>query len=63
MRDQSIRGHVGNLEQQGELIHFTQPVQPHENVSALSWKTYDRLGKSALFSNLEGFPGWRSAAR
>ncbi|MDE0333583.1 MAG: UbiD family decarboxylase, partial [Defluviicoccus sp.] len=59
MRDQSIRGHVRNLEQQGELIHFTRPVDPHGNVSALSWKTYDRLGKSALFSNLDGFPGWR----
>ena len=39
MRDQSIRGHVRNLEQQGELIHFTKPVDPHGNVSALSWKT------------------------
>ena len=52
-------GHVRNLEQQGELIHFTKPVDPHRNVSALSWKTYDGLGKSALFSNLDGFPGWR----
>ena len=59
MRDQSIRGHVSNLEQQGELIHFTKPVDPHENVSALSWKTYDALGKAALYSNLPGFPGWR----
>ena len=59
MRDQSIRGHVRNLEQQGELVHFTKPVHPHRNVSALAWKTYDGLGKSALFSNIEGFPGWR----
>ncbi len=59
MRDQSIRGHVRNLEQQGELVHFTKPVHPHRNVSALSWKTYDALGKSSLFSNLEGFPGWQ----
>jgi 2,5-furandicarboxylate decarboxylase 1 len=59
MRDQSLRGHVRNLEQQGELIHVTAEVAPHENLSALGWKTYDRLGKATLFSNLEGFPGWR----
>ena len=59
MRDQSIRGHLGSLEQQGELVHFTRPVDPHANVSALSWKTYDALGKAALYSNLPGFPGWR----
>jgi 2,5-furandicarboxylate decarboxylase 1 len=59
LRDQSLRGHVQNLEQQGELVHFTAPVAPHENLSALGWKTYDSLGKSSLFSNLEGFPGWR----
>ena len=59
MRDQSLRGHVQNLEQQGELIHITAEVAPHENLSALGWKTYDRLGKASLFSNLEGFPTWR----
>ncbi len=59
MREQSIRRHLGNLEQQGELIHFTKPVDPRENVSALSWKTYDAYGKAALFSNLPAFPGWR----
>ena len=59
MRDQSLRGHVRNLEQQGELIHITAEVAPHENLSALGWKTYDRLGKASLFSNLKGFPGWR----
>ena len=59
MRDQSLRGHVQNLEQQGELIHITAEVAPHENLSALGWKTYDRLGKASLFSNLEGFPDWR----
>jgi len=58
MRDQSLRGHVHNLEQQGELVHFTDEVAPHENLSALGWKTYDRLGKASLFSNLKGFPGW-----
>ena len=59
MRDQSLRGHVQNLEQQGELIHITAEVAPHENLSALGWKTYDRLGKASLFSNVEGFPAWR----
>ncbi len=59
MREQSIRVHVGNLEQQGELIRFNKPVDPHENVSALSWKTYDTLGKAALFANLPDYPGWR----
>ncbi len=58
MRDQSLRGHVGNLEQQGEMIRFDTEVDPHENLSALGWKTYDQLGKSSLFTNLKGFPGW-----
>ena len=59
MRDQALRGHVQNLEQHGELIHITAEVAPHENLSALGWKTYDRLGKASLFSNVEGFPAWR----
>ncbi len=59
MRDQSIRGHLGNLEQQGELVRVARPVDPHENVSALSWKTYDSLGKATLYSDPTGFPGWR----
>ena len=58
MRDQSLRGHVGNLEQQGEMTRFDTEVDPHENLSALGWKTYDQLGKSSLFTNLKGFPGW-----
>jgi 2,5-furandicarboxylate decarboxylase 1 len=58
MRDQSLRGHVANLEQQGEMIRFDTEVDPHENLSALGWKTYDTLGKSSLFTNLKGFPGW-----
>ena len=59
MRDQSLRGHVANLEQQGEMIRFDAKVDPHENLSALGWKTYDRLGKASLFTNLKGFPGWQ----
>jgi 2,5-furandicarboxylate decarboxylase 1 len=58
MRDQSLRAHVANLEQQGELIRITKEADPHENVSAIGWKAYDRLGKSTLFTNLKGFPGW-----
>ncbi len=58
MRDQSLRNHVANLEQQGELIRITKEVDPHQNVSAIGWKAYDRLGKSTLFTNLKGFPGW-----
>ena len=59
MGDQSLRGHIGNLEQQGDLIRFTKETDPLENVAALGWKTYDRLGKSSLFTNLNGFPGWQ----
>lgn len=63
MRDQSFRGHVQNLEQQGELIRIEKPTNPSEDVSAIGWKTYDRFGKSTLFTNLEGFPGWRLASQ
>ena len=63
MRDQSFRLHVQNLEQQGELVRFTAATDPHENVSALGWKTYDRLGKASLFANLTGFPGWQVASQ
>ena len=58
MRDQSLRGHVRNLEQQGELVHITKETDPHVDVSAIGWKTYDQLGKTSLFTNLKGFPGW-----
>lgn len=59
MRDQSLRGHIANLEQQGELIRITKEADPHENVAAIGWKAYDRLGKATLFNNLKGFPGWQ----
>lgn len=61
MRDQSLRGHIANLEQQGELLRITKEADPHENVSAIGWKAYDRLGKGTLFTNLKGFPGWQVA--
>ena len=41
MRDQSLRSHVANLEQQGELIRITKEADPHENISAIGWKAYD----------------------
>ncbi len=59
MRDQSLRSHVHNLEQRGELIRVDRETDPHSNVSAIGWKAYDRFGKSTLFTNLKGFPGWQ----
>ena len=59
MRDQSLRGHIANLEQQGEMIRITDEVDPHENLTAVGWKAFDRLQKSTLFTNLKGFPGWQ----
>jgi 2,5-furandicarboxylate decarboxylase 1 len=60
MADQSIRGYLGSLEQQGELVCISKTVDPHENLTAIGWKAYDRLGKSTLFTDLKGFPGWRA---
>lgn len=57
--DQSIRGYLANLEQQGELVRFHKEVDPLDNLTAIGWKTYDRLGKSSLFDNLADFPGWK----
>ena len=59
MCDQSFRNHLQNLEQRGELVRVDKITDPHENVSAIGWKTYDRFAKSTLFSNLKGFPGWK----
>ena len=61
MRDQSFRGHVRNLEQQGELVRVDAETDPKANVSAIGWKTFDRFGKSTLFTNLKGHPGWQLA--
>lgn len=57
--DQSIRTYLANLEQQGELVRFAKEVDPLSNLTAIGWKTYDRLGKASLFDNLTGFPGWQ----
>ena len=61
MADQSIRGYLGSLEQQGELVRFTKEVDPLENLTAIGWKTYDRLGKSSLFDTVKGHSRWRVA--
>lgn len=59
MRDQSLRGHIRNLEQQGELIRVDTETDPNENLSALGWKIYDQKGKSSLFTNLKNHPNWQ----
>ena len=59
MRDQSLRGHIKNLEQQGELIRVDTETDPTENLSALGWKIYDQKGKSSLFTNLKKHPNWQ----
>lgn len=63
MRDQSIRSHLANLAQQGELLRFTAEIDPDENMSAVAWKSFAALGKSCLFENLKGHPGWRAVAQ
>lgn len=63
MPDQSYRTFLKNLEQQGELIHFTKEVDPAENMSAIEWKAYNELGKASLFINLKGHDGWRATSQ
>jgi len=63
MPDQSYRTFLKNLEQQGELLHFTKEVDPSENMSAIEWKAYNELGKASLFSNLKGHEGWQATSQ
>jgi 2,5-furandicarboxylate decarboxylase 1 len=63
MRDQSIRTHIANLEQQGELVRFTSEIDPDTNMSAVAWKSFAELGQSCLFDNLKGHPEWRAVAQ
>jgi 2,5-furandicarboxylate decarboxylase 1 len=63
MRDQSIRTHLANLEQQGELIRFTAEIDPDETMSAVSHRSFAELGKSCLFENIAGHPGWRAVSQ
>jgi 2,5-furandicarboxylate decarboxylase 1 len=61
--DQSFRTFLAELEAQGELIRFKKPVDPMRNMSAVEWKTYNELGKSSLFTNIEGHPGWTACSQ
>lgn len=63
MPDQSIRALLGNLEQQGEMIRFDKPVDPLTNMAAVEWKAYNALGKSSLFTNIEGHEGWQACSQ
>src|SRR6185437_13896138 len=54
MRDQSIRTHLANLEQQGELIRFAAEIDPDETMSAVAHKAFTELGKTCLFENVKG---------
>ncbi len=63
MRDQSIRGFLQSLEQQGELIRFTKEVDPLTTMAAVEWKAYNQLGKSSLFTNIKGYPGWQACSQ
>jgi 2,5-furandicarboxylate decarboxylase 1 len=61
--DQSYRTFLADLEEQGELIRFKKQVHPTRNMSAVEWKTYSELGKSSLFTNIEGHPGWSACSQ
>jgi len=63
MPDQSLRPLLQNLEQQGELIRVTKEVDPEQNMSAVEWKTYNERGKSTLFTNIQGHPGWTACSQ
>ena len=62
-RDQSYRSHLRALEAAGELVRFTKVVDPERNMSAIEWKTYAELGKSSLFTDIAGHPGWRACSQ
>ncbi len=61
--DQSYRSFLRELEERGELIRFTKPVDPERNMAALEWKAYNELGKSSLFTNIDGYPGWQACSQ
>ncbi|VCU69714.1 Phenolic acid decarboxylase subunit C [Pigmentiphaga humi] len=61
--DQSFRSFLRALEEQGELIRFAKPVDPVRNMAAVEWKTYNELGKSSLFTSIEGHPGWTACSQ
>ena len=61
--DQSLRGFLDRLERLGELVRFEKQVDPETNMAAVGWKTYDRLGKGALFTNIQGHQGWQACSQ
>ena len=63
MPDQSYRTYLKNLEQQGHMLRFTKEVDPLTNLSAIEWRAYAETGKSSLFTNVKGHPGWQVASQ
>ncbi len=63
MRDQSLRTHLANLEQQGELVRFSAEIDPDANMAAVAHRTFAELGKACFFENVKGHPDWRVAAQ
>lgn len=63
MTDQSYRSFLKRLEDQGDLIRFTKEVDPLTNMAALEWKAFNELGKSSLFTNIEGHRGWQACSQ
>lgn len=63
MADQSFRGLLRDLEARGELVRVTKPVHPDHNMAAVEWRAYNELGKSTLFTNIEGHPGWTACSQ
>jgi 2,5-furandicarboxylate decarboxylase 1 len=61
--DQSYRTLLQRLEQQGELVRFRKTVDPLRNMAAVEWKTYNELGKSSLFTSIEGHPQWQACSQ
>ncbi len=61
--DQSYRGFLAALEQQGELVRITKPVDPVRTMAAVEWKTYSERGLASLFTNIEGHPGWTACSQ
>ncbi|MEE2955270.1 MAG: UbiD family decarboxylase [Pseudomonadota bacterium] len=63
IRDQSIRSFLEKLEKTGEMLRIRKEVDPATNLSAIEWKTYDQLGKSTIFDNIKGHPGWQACSQ
>src|ERR1044071_8918260 len=52
-----MRDWIRQLDDAGELIHISKPVDPHTQMGALLYQSRE---KGLLFENVDGFPGWRS---